>query len=199
MFWAFLCSVQVSFQVQVGPKMGGFGGKKQPKWQDAVLSKKPTWKLDNGPKHTPSNMERCFGHFYAPLRCHSRSRWVHKWVVLGVKNSQNDRMPYWAKKSTWKLENGSKHTPSNGERCVGHFYAPSRCHSRSRLVQKWVFLGLKNSQNKQYEVPKSENLSIVWRHLSKSLVPFFFQKLIYRTPLWWSVAVSGTTRPQVDH
>ena len=85
---------------------------------------------------------------------------------------------------TWKLNNGPKHSPSNGERCVGHFYAPSRCHSRSRLVQKWVFLGLKNSQNKQYEVPKSENLSIVWRHLSKSLVPFFFQKLIYRTPLW---------------
>ena len=126
MCWALLCPIQVPFQVQVGPKMG----------------------------------------------------------VFGVKNSQNDRMPYWAKKSTWKLQNGSKHTPSNGERCVGHFYAPSRCHSRSRLVQKWVFLGLKNSQNKQYEVPKSENLSIVWRHLSKSLVPFFFQKLIYRTPLW---------------
>ena len=29
-----------AFQVQVGPKMGGFGGKKQPKWQDAILSVK---------------------------------------------------------------------------------------------------------------------------------------------------------------
>ena len=36
---------------------------------------------------------------------------------------------------------GQKHTPSNGNRCVGHCYAPSRYHSRSRWVQKWVFLG----------------------------------------------------------
>ena len=98
MFWALLCPIQVSFQVQVGPKMGDLWLKNSQKWQDAILSKKSTWKLDNGPKHTPSNWERCFGHFYAPSWCHSRSRWVRKWVVLGVKNSQNDRMPYWAKK-----------------------------------------------------------------------------------------------------
>ena len=40
MCWALLCTIQVPFQVQVGPKMGVFGVKKQPKWQDAILSKK---------------------------------------------------------------------------------------------------------------------------------------------------------------
>ena len=40
MCWTLLCTIQVSFQVQVGPKMGGFGGKKQPKWQDAILREK---------------------------------------------------------------------------------------------------------------------------------------------------------------
>ena len=55
MCWTLLCTIQASFQVQVGPKMGGFGGKKQPKWQDAILREKSTWKLDNGPKHIPNN------------------------------------------------------------------------------------------------------------------------------------------------
>ena len=81
--WALLCPIQVTFQVQVGPKMG----------------------------------------------------------VFMVENSQNDRMPYWAKRSTWKLDNGSKRIPSNGNSYVGHVYAPSRCHSRSRWVRKWVFFG----------------------------------------------------------
>ena len=31
MCWALLCTIQVPFQVQVGPKMGVFGVKKQPK------------------------------------------------------------------------------------------------------------------------------------------------------------------------
>ena len=48
--------------------------------------------------------------------------------------------------TTWKLDNGSRLTPNNGERCVGHFYAPSRCYSRSRLVQKWVFLGFETAK-----------------------------------------------------
>ena len=59
-----------------GLKMGLFYGKNSPKWRVGSRAEKPPWKLANGPKHTPSNRERCFGHFYAPSRYHSRSRWV---------------------------------------------------------------------------------------------------------------------------
>ena len=41
-------------------------------------------------------------------------------------------------------DNGSEHIPSIGKRCVGHFYAPSRCHPRSRWAQKtakWLKIG----------------------------------------------------------
>ena len=156
-----------------------------------IDQKKTIWKLDNGPKHTPSYGERCVGHFYAPSRCHSRSRWVRKWVFLGSKTAKmtgchirgkiqpgnkimdqntptvmgidkallcpiqvafqvlvgpkmsifDSRMPYMRKNSTWKQDNGPKHTPSNGNRCVGHFYALFRWQFRSWWVQKWVFLG----------------------------------------------------------
>ena len=60
MFWALLWPIQVSFQVQVGPKMGD----------------------------------------------------------LWLKYSQNDRMPYWAKKSTWKLDNGPKHFDHHHRCCI---------------------------------------------------------------------------------
>ena len=40
MCWALLCPIQVLFQIQVGSKKGYFWGLKQPKWQDAILSKK---------------------------------------------------------------------------------------------------------------------------------------------------------------
>ena len=66
-----------------GLKMGLFYGKNSPKWRVGSRAEKPPWKLANGPKHTPSNRERCFGHFYPPSRYHSRSRWVRKWVIYG--------------------------------------------------------------------------------------------------------------------
>ena len=89
-----------------GLKMGDLWLKNSQNDRMPYWAKKTTCKLDNGPKHTPINGERCFGHFYAPSRCHSRSRWVRKWVIYGSKIAQNDRMPYWAKKPTWKLGNG---------------------------------------------------------------------------------------------
>ena len=107
MCWALLCSIQVSFQVQVGPKMGVFLVKNSQNERMPYWPKKSTWKLDNGPKHTPSNWERCVGHLYAPSRWLSMSRWVQKWVLFGW----IDRMPYWAKQSTWKLDNGPQKTP----------------------------------------------------------------------------------------
>ena len=90
MFWALLCPIQVSFQVQVGPKMGDLWLKNSQNDRLPYWAKKSTWKLDNAPKHTPTNGERCFGHFYAPSRCQSRSRWVQKWGVVGIK-----KQPKW--------------------------------------------------------------------------------------------------------
>ena len=115
MCWALLWPIQVSFQVQGGPKMGVFLVKNIQNERMPYWPKKSTWKLDNGPKHTPSNWERCVGHLYAPSRWLSMSRWVQKWVLFG----RIDKMPYWANQSTWKLDNGPKHTPSNGNSYVG--------------------------------------------------------------------------------
>ena len=88
--------------------------------------------------------------------------------------------PWWwaaisAQKSTWKLENVTKHTSRNGKTWVGHFYAPSRCHSRWWCIQKrplrskkqpkwrdaiidqkstWKLDNGPKQSNKQREVPK---------------------------------------------
>ena len=77
---------------------------------------------------------------YDPSRCHSRSRWVRKWVFLGSKTVKMTGCHIkWS--STWKQDNGPKHTRSNGNICVGHFYALFRWQYRSWWVQKWIFSG----------------------------------------------------------
>ena len=89
----------------------------------------------------------------------------HPGAIPGQGASKNTHFlgqngPWWwaalsAQKSTWQLENGPKHTTSNGKTCVGHFYAPSRCHSRWWCIQKRPLRGKKtSSQAPSYASPK---------------------------------------------
>ena len=126
MCWALLCTIQVPFQVQVGPKMGVFGVKKQQKWQDAILSKKINLETAKWVKTHPKQWGKMFWALLCPIQVSFQVQVGPKMGDLWLKNSQNDRLPYWAKKSTWKLDNGPKHAPTNGNCHIVHVSALSR-------------------------------------------------------------------------
>ena len=149
-------------------------------------AKKSTWKLDNGPKHTPSNRERCFGHFCVPSRCHSRSRLVQKWVIYGSKIAKNDRMPYWAKNSTWKLDNGPKiihlhHAGQDGPFSSTQWYCASN-HSFTQT--SWTTMACLINMNRSIWNPKVElERYIILPHNDNNL-KLLVKKVKYTTEDW---------------
>ena len=133
-------------------------------------------------------MERCFGHFYAPLRCHSRSRWVHKWVVLGVKNSQNYRMPvsrlgFWLNMASchfgyfWAINHPFSGPPSH--RCMAQW--------PKNGLKPWPHMGQgcsgwKGSQSEHNCVTdskKSEKTCQKWPKIAQTMAIFRHKWLLY--------------------
>ena len=68
-----------------GVKNGYFYGKNSPYWRAGSRSKKPTWKLFNGPYHIPIHGKTLLRAIKAFSRYHFRSAWVQKMAIFRVK------------------------------------------------------------------------------------------------------------------
>ena len=96
---------------------------------------------------------------------------------LWLENSQNDRMPYWAKKSTWKLQNGSRHRCRTAN-------TSTACCTRTRWLVESLFareshlslLGARSEIPNQYLNPcgipnyESQTTLMVWLQIGDSLL-----------------------------
>ena len=68
-----------------GVENGSFYGKHGPYRRAGSRSKKPTWKMSNGPYHIPIHGEILLGAIKAFSRYHFRSAWVKQMAIFRIK------------------------------------------------------------------------------------------------------------------